>query len=53
MEMNQKEIRYSPDGSVNMVYEDGEPVRCPTQWDMDMLPVGCDLDDDEIESFDE
>lgn len=44
-------IRYSADGSVSMVYRDGEPVRCPTQEDMDTLPVGPDMTDDDIESL--
>lgn len=43
-------IRYSQDGSVCMVWRDGEPVRCPTQDDMDTLPVGEDMTDDESES---
>ena len=29
------EIRYSADGTVCMVYRDCEPLRCPTQHDMD------------------
>ena len=48
---NREEIRYSADGSINMVYCDGEPVRCPTDQDMDTLPVGPDLTADEIESL--
>ena len=46
-------IRFSPDGSVNMVWCDGEPVRCPTQDDMDNLPVGDDMTADEIEQLDD
>ena len=45
-------IRYSADGSVCMVWRDGEPIRCPTQGDMDRLPVGPDMADDEIEQLD-
>ena len=40
-------IRFSADGLKCMVYYDGEPIRCPTQNDMDRLPVGPDLDDDD------
>lgn len=47
-----EEIRYSTDGSVCMVYCDGEPLHCPTPHDMDTLPVGVDLTDEEIESLD-
>jgi len=41
-------IRYSSDASVCMVWSDGEPVRCPSQHDMDNLPVGGDMDEDEL-----
>ena len=46
------QIRYSADGSICMVWRDGEPIRCPTQGDMDRLPVGPDMADDEIEQLD-
>lgn len=39
-----EEIRFSADGSISMVYCDGDPVRCPTQNDMDTLPVGEDME---------
>ena len=42
------EIRYSADASVCMVWDGDEPVRCPTQDDMDELPVGPDMTDDEV-----
>jgi len=47
-----EEIRYSEDGSISMVWAGGEPVRCPDQDDMDRLPVGPDMTDDEIEELD-
>ena len=48
-------IRYSPDASISIVWDTvaDEAVRCPTQWDMDHLPVGKDLTEDEIEALDE
>lgn len=46
-----EEIRYSSDATICMVWSDGEPVRCPTQEDMDTLPVGEDMTDDEVESL--
>jgi hypothetical protein len=45
-------IRYSTDAAINMVYDGDEPLRCPTQEDMDALPVGPDLTNDEIEMLD-
>lgn len=47
-----EEIRYSADGSICMVWADGEPTRCPTQHDMDTLAVGHDMTADEIEQLD-
>jgi hypothetical protein len=35
-----------------MVWRDGEPLRCPTQRDMDTLPVGADMSDDEVAQLD-
>ena len=46
-----EQIRYNEDGTICMVWADGEPVRCPTQEDMDSLPVGPDMDEDEIEQL--
>jgi hypothetical protein len=46
-------IRFSAYGSINMVWCDGSPVRCPTQHDMDTLPVGGDMSDDEIATLTE
>ena len=46
-------IRYSQDGSVCMVWSDGEPVRCPTQHDLDTLPVGSDMTSYEVEQLDD
>ena len=43
-----EQIRYSADGSVCMVWRDGEPIRCPTQRDMDTLSVGQDMTDEDI-----
>ena len=48
-----EEIRYSADGSICMVWDGGEPVRCPSQEDMDHLPVGSDMTADEIDQCDE
>jgi hypothetical protein len=45
-------IRYSADGAICMVWRDGEPLRCPTQRDMDTLPVGADMSDDEVAQLD-
>ena len=44
-----KTIRYSKDASICIVHnsETGE-YSCPTQGDMDTLPVGPDLTDEEI-----
>jgi hypothetical protein len=46
-------IRYSPDATISMVWdtEEDEAVRCPTQADMDNLPVGADLTDEEISAL--
>lgn len=46
------EIRFSEDGSVSMVWTGGEPVRCPTQEDMNSLPVGEDMTEEEIALLD-
>jgi len=48
-------IRYSADASVSIVWDAvaDEAVRCPTQLDMDHLPVGEDLTEDEIDTLDE
>lgn len=53
MKTTTEEIRFSEDGAISMVWSDGEPVRCPTQEDMDDLPVGDDMTDEEIESLDD
>jgi hypothetical protein len=50
---SQEEIRFSADGAISIVWADGEAVRCPTQQDMDALPVGEDLTAEEIETIDE
>lgn len=49
--MEKEEIRYSEDGSVSMVWAEGEPIRCPTQEDIDTLPVGEDMTDEEVENL--
>lgn len=43
-------LRFSENGSIVLVWRDDEPVRCPTQHDMDTLPVGDDMEDWEIEA---
>lgn len=48
-----EEIRYSIDGTICMVWAEGEPTRCPTQEDMDNLPVGRDMTDEEVDGFDD
>lgn len=44
-------LRFSEDGAISIVWCDGEALRAPTQEDVDTLPVGPDLTDDEIESL--
>jgi hypothetical protein len=48
-------IRFSQDKMISIVWNTftDEAVRSPTQEDMDTLPVGEDLADDEIETLDE
>ena len=48
-------IRFSPDATISIVWDivADEALRCPSQQDMDHLPVGDDLTADEIESLDE
>jgi len=45
------EIRFSEDGSISMVWVDGEAVRIPTQRDIDTLSVGDDMSEEEVESL--
>ena len=45
------QIRFSSDAAICMVEEDGK-FRCATQDDMDALPVGTDLTDEEIDNLD-
>jgi hypothetical protein len=47
------EIRHSADGAVSMVWINGQPARCPTQEDMDTLPVGQDLTTEEVDSLED
>ena len=43
-------LRFSKDGETMAVYDtDERTFRFPNQWDMDHLPVGDDLTEDEIE----
>ena len=35
-----------------MVWADGEAVRVPTQIDLDILPVGDDMTDEEVAGLD-
>ena len=48
-------IRFSDDGGVNIVWDTSSeaPVRVPTQHDLDTLPVGDDLTDDDIARLDD
>jgi hypothetical protein len=45
-------IRFSEDGLVCVVWADGQALRVPTQHDMDTLPVGDDLTDEELAGLD-
>ena len=45
-------IRFSADGAVSMVWADGEAVRVATQEDLDVLPVGDDMTDEEVAGLD-
>ena len=47
-----EQIRYSNDGSICMVWSGGSPLRCPTQDDMDRLPVGPDMTEDDVALLD-
>jgi len=48
-------IRYSDCGSICIVWatDDDAPLRVPTQHDLDTLPVGDDLADDDIARMDD
>ena len=48
-------IRFSRNGAISIVWDAdaNKAVRCPTQVDMDRLPVGKDLTKKEIETLDE
>lgn len=46
-----KTIRYSADASICIVDEDGS-FTVATQEDMDTLPVGVDLTDEEVDGLD-
>lgn len=46
------QIRFSDDGQICMVWADGRTVRVPTQHDMDTLPVGEDMTDEEVAGLD-
>lgn len=48
-----EQIRFDAAGTISMVWCDGEPVRCPTQHDMDTLPVGEDMSDEEVASLED
>jgi hypothetical protein len=47
-------IRFSRDASISIVWDTvlNKAVRCPTQSDMDKLPVGKDLSAKEIKTLD-
>ena len=51
--MGRTEIRFNKTGSILMVWDFDHPVRRPTQHDIDTLPVGRDMTDDEIELLDD
>jgi len=52
MSETKEQIRMSVDGSITMVYDpETETFRVPGQDDMDRLPVGDDLTQDEIDSL--
>ncbi len=44
-------LRYSEDASIVMV-QDADGFRAPTQAEMNALPVGDDLTDEEVEGLD-
>jgi hypothetical protein len=48
-------IRFSEDASISIVWDTATngAVRCPTQDDMDNLPVGDDLTTEEIETIED
>lgn len=46
------QIRFSEDGSINIVQDEDGEFRYATQEDMDTLPVGEDLTDEEIDELD-
>jgi hypothetical protein len=48
-------LRHSRDGKIVIVWDtaENEAVRCPTQHDMDTLPVGRDLSREEINTLPE
>jgi hypothetical protein len=50
--ISEDRIRFSADGSVSMVWSGGEAVRVPTQQDLDRLPVGDDMTDEEVAGLD-
>jgi len=53
--MTTEVIRFSDDAAISIVWDTAadEAVRCPTQDDLDNLPVGEDLTADEIESLED
>ena len=53
--MTNEVIRFSVDASISIVWDTvaDEALRCPTQDDVDTLPVGEDLTVEEIETLDE
>jgi hypothetical protein len=54
-DMTNEVIRFSVDASISIVWDTvaDEALRCPTQDDVDTLPVGEDLTVEEIETLDE
>lgn len=51
VEMAGEHIRFDESGTTNMVWCDGEPVRCASQADMDTLPVGAEMTAEEVSSL--
>ena len=48
---NANTLRYSQDASICMVDDGNGNFSAPTQEDMDALPVGADLDEDDMEAL--
>ncbi len=49
--MNTRQLRISQDGSINMVQEEDGSLTVALQEDIDTLPVGPDLTQEEIDNL--